>query len=269
MTFAGNTAGQNISECSVGGPSDSTGGALAVYGDVMTCEINGFSIFRDNMAQIGGAIKFRTVDEVVMSDISFINNVAVSGGAVHIELGSKTESIFGTRLRYTDNWGCSGAAVCVVGMDAEQQVAVPQSAVVLDNALFENNHISSTGMGGGGLYVEQVAVDCYRCIFKDNHGANDKSNGGGVLVRPGAAVSLVDSTFEKNDAGEGGAAYIEGHLSGVNVTFLNNNAVRNGGGVRVAVAPGQHLANANSHVELDGCSVAGNKAKSGGECSWA
>ena len=268
MSFIRNAAGANNPGCTTTRDlSKSAGGGLAVYGKGVTCRVDGSSVFQENRAQFGGAIKLQTVDEVTMNEVSFVNNTAVSGGAVHLEMGNATEKVLGSRLSFTSNLGCNGGALCIGAMEAGQQVSVLQSGVSLNGVLFRNNHISSNGSGGGGLYVEGVSIKCRDCTFEGNHCMSEGSNGGGALVLEGAVLSLADSVFERNEAGQGGAAYIEGHLFGESVAFLNNTALRKGGGVRVAVAPKASLADPNSHVVLHDCSVAGNKAESGGECS--
>ncbi|CAD7699384.1 unnamed protein product [Ostreobium quekettii] len=281
VNFTGNTAGgdeveTNLrSDCRELLAGIGTGGGLAMEGDYVNCSIRGGSVFSQNSAIDGGALSLTRGHMVNLEDVQFFENVAVSGGAMHLAVFEGTKGISGSRLDFTKNSGCQGAAVSIVSEDRSvpgapdlpqnsAQQSVPEFVVSFVDAAFTMNSIKAGGSGGGGLFVDHVGVECTNCSFVKNTCNSRGALGGGAMVLLDSSLNVIDSRFEGNEAGEGGAVHCEGFFLGQSSQFLANRALRNGGALRgverlVETEDGMGL-NAVMLMDLTDCNVTENTA---------
>jgi len=132
--------------------------------------------------------------------------------------------------------------------------------LTVDNCIVTGN-LADTGAGLAftGTDAEIVITDC---SFVDNLALN---LGGGVYVaeaQSARSVSIADSLFRDNTAGNGGGAYLNRSNSDCAVTrctFLNNEATDTGGGLKQVAGDGlshslavQDSVFANNHAGNDG-----------------
>eukprot|EP00803_Ostreobium_quekettii_P011089 evm.model.scf_567.3 EVM.evm.TU.scf_567.3 scf_567:58789-75972(+) len=280
VTFASNAAGQEDLGAMLGEESCSrllsksgTGGGLALEGEEVSCTITGSSEFRANTAAYGGAVSFARGRNLTLEDVSFVKNSAVTGGAVQIAIVEGTEAIKGSRLNFTRNTGCLGAAMHIACQDpgvvgVEGNHTDPPTIAFFEDVSFDANKIKVEGIGGGGMAAEHIGVSCKNCSFVKNECSSRAALGGGALVLPGAALSAVESRFERNEAGEGGGVYCEGYFLGRNSSFSGNKALKDGGALRGVVQ--QQVAESGKGLtalrlmDLHDCMVTENRAKRGG-----
>lgn len=256
----------------VTGLGTGVGGAIAVDGRGVQCVIEGMSQFRQNTAIEGGALSFYKADMLLMSDVDFMENAAVDGGAVQIRVSNNTQQVSGTSLVFQNNQALRGGAGSLhfigtgsLPVSSNASVAV-QDAIVFNDVTFTENRVLDGGQGGGGLSIWKTGVLCIGCLFTNNICENSSTawnTGGGVSISAGGSFSATDVIFEGNSAGGGGAIFTEGHANCSNVQFLNNRALTSGGAL-MAVTAGNSAFD-NTLVELRTCIVSGNQAEMGGK----
>ncbi len=188
------------------------GGAIANYG---TLTVNG-TTFSDNIAQAvvtegnnddkpvgGGAIALGAQSNTTITGATFNNNLSYNnGGAI------------GTRLA---NVADNSAAKLSVNADFTGNEASNNGGAIY------NTFYANGGVSVKGNFTSNKAGNNGGAIYND--GAKDvKGNAGGVMT-------ISDSTFTSNKAGEkghGGAILDSGTLTVLNSTFKNNEAYVSG-----------------------------------------
>ena len=218
--------------------------------------------FEGNAAPLGGAIQANG-DDVHIYGCTFVNNTACKGGAVFlfgntIDLHNcsfsdnvATDDIPGVLVGKLDwgifDWNVEGGAVYIYGNSSD-----------LHNNVFRYNEaIGNNSDGcGGAIYVHGDKSIINESHFDDNfaHGGNGSAiniygidttvknseffnhdSVIGTVYIIGNRASVLNSTFEHNNASHGGGAvYIEGNYSKLdNNTFNDNNATVHGGAVHI------------------------------------
>jgi hypothetical protein len=94
--------------------------------------------------------------------------------------------------------------------------------VVLEDVTITGNHASASG---GGVSTSQVTVR--RSVISDNTAT--VGAGGIHQAGFGSLLTIEDSTFERNEGGQGGGAFFEAPVALTGSTFADNTAASGGG----------------------------------------
>ena len=187
--------------------ADHDGGALYLGGDKSSNVIR-TSYFEGNIAQHNGGAIDCNASGVAISDTYFIKNIADYGAALcreeHATGGGGGNNTF--RGNYAR---ISGAALAWLGADGIQIVKYT----------FENN---SAGSSGGAIYVMEGSDNCrvINSTFDTNY-VNDVIDGrGGAIDWIGKNGTIINSTFKKSFAVDGGSVYVDDNS--VNFTVINS-----------------------------------------------
>lgn len=171
----------------------SYGGSAIFNDDEAETIINGGTFEGNKSAGNGGAIV--NYGKLTINGGTFKNNVGLSGGAISSMSYDAELSITGGTFennKSTNKWG--GAIV------AKNKVSVK-------NATFENNY---SGNGGAIFAYNANGAVFKNCTFKNNGVDNEKSvkQGGALFVNGAKGVSIINNTFTKNTAQDGGALIV-------------------------------------------------------------
>jgi predicted outer membrane repeat protein len=202
--------------------SNAGGGIYTTDGDVTIVQ----STIRDNSAGIGGGIYTTAGDLTVVDTVlsnngvetaylptygggvaavnnpflylgnsTVLNNLAsVDGGGVYLS-GSSTDSIFifDVVFRLNNAWNSGGA------------IYNNQTTPSIRDCRFLSNYAGGE-VSGGGAYAGAGNPEIVQSIFSANSAADF---GGAIFTLDGSVLTLVNSTFSENDAGEGNAVFNE------------------------------------------------------------
>eukprot|EP00301_Raphidiophrys_heterophryoidea_P006495 c12618_g1_i1.p1 GENE.c12618_g1_i1~~c12618_g1_i1.p1 ORF type:complete len:2339 (-),score=583.56 c12618_g1_i1:437-7453(-) len=202
----------------------------AVSGQVVSNE------FISNSARYGGGITLLNSNSMLISSNSFSHNTANMGAGIYCQ-GGVLQVTGGTMS--SNNASINGGGL---------HSTCP---TIISASTFTNNSAAN----GGGASVQNN----YLKLSNSEFNANKVTNAGGALYLSQIGVisipSSVDSTFQNNTGGLGGALYMEGHSAylRVNMTltgrFANNVATAEGGAVTAvyaAITSADAVFNANS-----------------------
>ena len=186
-------------------------GGLAEQGSIVN------STFNHNSAEEkGGAVTWNaTIGRLTGS--TFFNNSAQLGGATY--RGANSTGGFGYDNTYISNKAeLDGGAIYWNGAGG--------------NITYSEFHNNTAGRNGGAVYVGAVGATAYiaDAVFENN----DAGGNGGAVDWAASNGHILRSTFEYNDAVNGGAVFIGGSAEGgsvINSTFNHNTAEENGGAV--------------------------------------
>lgn len=153
------------------------------------------STFTDSYAKIGGAVLWYGIDGLI-DGCKFISNEAMStAGAVYWNTtrGNINNSYFSKNHVTTKG----GAVYSSYNNDLN-----------ITNCDFDSNYAS---LGAGAIAFDYVSANLVNCSFEDNYAGLSYgfltfyNNGGAVYLTGNESnlVSLIDCTFEGNNAGEG------------------------------------------------------------------
>ncbi|CAN0155578.1 unnamed protein product [Ectocarpus sp. 4 AP-2014] len=169
-----------------------------------TLVINGSTAFVNNTSGVNGgalALSEGLSVSIVATNISFLENAAdVAGGAIHVS-GSGIGPVF-TGVSFVSNSAQVGGAVSTVGVGNLKRFGDVESP-------------------------NPTTYD--RCIFIDNRA----SATGGAIESASGKDFIVNSVFDGNKAGAGGALRLAGTTSVENCSFVEN-ASDDGGGAAVS-----------------------------------
>ena len=183
---------------------DSTGGVL------------NNSIFINNVADgYAGAICWDSTTDFSTTNSSFINNAAKRGGALYIR-NSLTNMII-TKTNFTSNKANDdiGGAICV-------QAGVTNMELTACN--FTANEANTIG---GAVYAgaSTTNLDIVKSIFNHN---TAESYGGGVYSYSNTNLYVNESSFNYNEATQGGAIHTTGYSPKIySSNFTSNKAIDN------------------------------------------
>ena len=151
----------------------------------------------------------------------------------------------------------------------------------LENGIIINKSITIDGQGhtidgGGKMRIFQVtnnAVVTLKNITFENGKTGENGCGGAVLNDGAKNITVINCTFNKNSAYDGGAIY---HVYAINCTFINNTASRYGGAMFDRYA--YNCTFINNHANYGGavqgvsaaynCTFINNTAKIGGSAMY-
>ena len=244
------------------------GGAISTFfGNLTELDTNRTITIKDcyfegNAAPLAGAIQANG-DDVNIYGCTFVNNTACKGGAVFlfgntIDLHNcsfsdnvATDDIPGVLVGKLDwgifDWNVEGGAVYIYGNSSDLHNNVFRyneaignnsdgcgGAIYVhgDNSIINESHFDDNfAHGGNGSAINIYGIDT---TVKNSEFFNHDSVIGTVYII-GNMASVLNSTFEHNNASHGGGAvYIEGNYSKLdNNTFNDNNATVHGGAVHI------------------------------------
>ncbi len=204
------------------GTASRSGGALRL--NTTTTILN--SEFRNNVAELGGAVSMGTDSFVEIINTTFESNTGGNGGAI---------GVFGSHLRLVDT-------------EIRENLATQNGGGVytIDGGLLETEGVriydNTAGGDGGGIWVRNIGGgsdrDALQLVGADVRGNVASGLGGGIYL--GSGVGLHDfhvsrSTVWENEASEGGGIYILGSQDTVytlvNTTISGNLSAGDVGGL--------------------------------------
>lgn len=240
----------------------SDGGAIAAYG---TLNITG-GTFEDNEAKkTGGAIIIGKNHSANISNATFKNNKASTGGAIYSlqEINASNLTFEGNEA----NWG--GAIFASKGVELNnatfnENIAKKQGGAIYASQGVELNNVTFTENTaenqGGGIYISKGDSTLTGCNFTkngsqaifinhDNGGTTTISKtsftenysnnfGGGIYLGKNAKLIVNESTFANNEAAFGaaiasaGTGDVDTNLTNIeieNTSFSENQALTGGG----------------------------------------
>eukprot|EP00877_Chromochloris_zofingiensis_P002692 jgi/Chrzof1/12423/Cz06g34050.t1 len=230
-----------------------------------------FSVFGWNKALAGGGVLAAGFAAVAVDSCSFANNsAAVHGGGVYAADNETIITISSSSFA-NNSAGGWGGGVC----------AHSNATVTVSSTSFGRN---TAARGGGTAAGNFAALAVDNCIFANNSaGGVVNASGGGVYASDNATVTVILSSFERNNAPYGGGVLADGlaALAVDNCSFSNNSAVNSGGGVYAsdnatvtvilssfernnASYGGGVLANGLAALAVDNCSFSNNSAVNSG-----
>jgi len=178
----------------------------------------------------GGAIHIRHIDNTIIKNCKFINNMSYYPGGAISSWGpnSKIEN-----CSFKNNHSKSIGGAIYKSFDdltVENSVFQGNTADVDGGDIYNNNdplnvintifRDNKAEYNAGGLYLKASEAYLSRVIF-DNNQAMLK---GGGMYTNFDMVKIVDAQFWNNKAGEGGGAiYNEGEMELSNINFIGNN----------------------------------------------
>ncbi len=166
-------------------------------------------VFKDNIAQSGGAISTDQTSNPLFANCLFENNNALTGGGAALCFG---KAIF-RQCTFENNIALMGGGLALM----------PGSDVLIKECSLKNN---SAGNTGGGLFLKKARCEVANTTFAGNWGGL----GGSVLGVFDAELSLSRSTLYKNQADtEGATMAIHGQspeVSNCIIAFSNGTVLR-------------------------------------------
>ena len=187
------------------------GGAIFVYNSTLTLATN---LFRNNHADVGGALHVWWVKAVILVGNTFQNNSADYGGALNAAISNiltLSRNIFQNNSADYD-----GGAV----------YAYQNNTLTLSENTFLYNFAVTSG--GALIIHENNTLTLSENIFQNNSADSD---GGALNAYRNSVLTLTENTFQYNSADKGGAVSADTRntliLSGN--TFQNNSADSDGG----------------------------------------
>lgn len=219
----------------------SASGRTLELSDRRNVSIAGF-LFRDSVADNGGAISVEESDQVQIAVSRFVSNQAtISGGALYFSDFIPTGTNFVDQCRFgvegdpaAVNIGASGGALAAV-----------HAKVHVRNSVFINNRGTQAGgavyLGGLAAFSESTARSRFEaCTFKLNASVGGFPFGGGAVYMRAAPAHFDHCLFEQNQGSIGGAVAgrghdsvmgSSGHASLASCDFINNVGTRVGGAI--------------------------------------
>ncbi|MBR6023704.1 MAG: Ig-like domain repeat protein, partial [Methanobrevibacter sp.] len=258
-----------------GNASGEFGDGIDMGGAIYWAGANGTligSIIDRNNASIGGGIYYNvTAPDCKIINTTFIyNNAVTNGGAIDCN-ASRMELINTT---FQENHAHTGAALCreinateghgnnntFIGNYADYAGAalawINATRISINNYHFSHNYV---GYSGGAIYVGEGSKNCeiLNCDFEGNYVDNSTGGHGGAIEWYSEAGIVVNSSFIKNHAYDGGAIYVgsgSGEINITNSTFGDNYATTTGGAISIEA----------SAVTVNASNFYNNKAQKGG-----
>ena len=260
------------------------GGAILLYPGRFFCSE---SLFVNNIAPTGAAIQVDPYWTLQLFRVNFTENRASKiGGAMHL-YGHMTVKV--SESSFNGNVG----SACYLSNNVHLHVTDSQfqnnltplgggaihaygSQVVLENVSFTENDAKGNG---GCVYLLSVNLTCFQCVFSNNsasyqgggiwsehskliinHSAfvsnSVKANAGGAICTIFGHLTLSNSVFNGQHAGDAGSIDISGNTDAYlkNCMFVGNSAVGDGGAIR----------SSNSKLELTTTTFRNNFGRYGG-----
>ncbi|WGV26461.1 choice-of-anchor Q domain-containing protein [Halotia branconii] len=217
------------------------GGAIGlgfgVRATVVNSQFDGNDGRLTNAEYGGGAIAIVGAGNLVVKDSKFTNNKGVNGGAIYSLLGTLTveNSVF---LKNSSEGGMGGGAILTDGANPigpdSRKMQNSGGTIIVRGSHFEGN---KTEGEGGALFLYGYGPD--KIILEDSTvignsaGINPQglSRGGGL--RANSDLKIRNVTFADNTAiRQGGGIWLDGHspVDIINSTFSGNSVSKDAGG---------------------------------------
>lgn len=222
------------------------------------------SSFRDNTADLGGAVFFEGMSKLVISDCVFQGNRATKGGSLYGRETSEAiinNSTFDSNVAVWEGGACfyrdatttSLANVSFVNNTAFSGAAVSFNGewLNLNNSFLGDNFAQS---GGAVLLAGSGASELAHCHFRGNSAAQE---GGALSVSDRTTLTMVNSNVEENSAPRGGGISLSGSCN----FFLSGGHIHNNVATQVGGAIFQTVA---TRLWIHGTKVINNTAENGG-----
>lgn len=212
------------------------GGAVSTFGTVNAS----FSdcVFENNAATGlsvvgGGAFLAETGGTVSLSNCTFSDNQATTGGAAQFFFFNGNASINGCEFN-ANIASDSGGGLAIWGT----------TGATVTGTVFDGN----TSPAGGGVFVNSSTVPFESCIFRDNT-TGSGGNGGGLNANANANVTLRNCTVNNNFSQFGGGIYLasSSNVALIGCLIRNNSTNFAGAGAYVSTF-GDPLLTARSTV---------------------
>lgn len=198
-----------------------------------------------------GSPDFPQLDKLIIEHFTLHSSgIPLNGGGINGVISGTTEVLLDNLFfddNYVDDYGA--------GIKLE---AWGNSHLVIEDSLFDFNEAED--FSGGGLFIE--LHDNAKLTIDHSTFTNNAARGGGgfsVHLFDNSELSISHSIFQNNrtsstsDSGAGGWITMEGgHVSIQNTTFMDNNAGQHGGGLYLDMTGGE--------VEIINSSFMGNQA---------
>lgn len=257
------TAGSYLKNCYIHHNTNSTAGAVTIYGNA--CKVTGCK-FEYNTATTGnsGALQFYSATSgTSVSDCSFSNNSAVgSGGAIGAFVSNtvNTLPISITNCTFNSNTASSGGAIQL----SFSGTKVDSTYIVSGCTFTANTATASTASstaGGGAVYMSTGKLLMDNCTFTNN--STTVSSGGALLCYVSTTTGTISNCkFIGNTAGTitpygGSAIYSKAALTVNNCLMAGNT-----GGTIV------HFYAATAASTFQNCTFASNLSSTGTDASF-
>ena len=258
-----------MEDCHLTGGGDQIGRALLVTNSTLRLKRSYFESFQSSGSNKGGAIYcFRSV--ISVTECTFVNNTATSGGALYAEGNSELIIVNSMFFNQNPQLNCqyrdrisnltidlsNGFPKC----DTFNERSVCSSGGVI--SVIESNvsvHLSTfvdnIASYGGTVYCHKGAVVN---ISNSNFTFNTATVYGGVMYQRDCNVQIIGSNFNDNSGGLGGVIYHNASLT-TNALFLENSFFHNNEADRGGVA---YVSKSNIYITK--CQFAYNEAREHG-----
>ena len=209
--------------------SDKTGGAIYSYGVDLT--LDQITVTSSTAASMGGAL-YAQLGSVTITDSSFTGSVANLGSALYFHT---TDSAILRGVTVSDSVTKNSGAVQAM-----------QCELSVYDSVFMNNTSKAVSelMSGAAIslysnygVVPHRPANAYveNSVFEGNKTA--MKNGGAISANAGLTLTIVNSDFVNNEAGNGGAISVEGsELEVTGSRFIGNVASDKGGAIYTSSA---------------------------------
>ncbi|PRP81405.1 hypothetical protein PROFUN_11026 [Planoprotostelium fungivorum] len=266
-TFASNYAKQS-------------GGGISLMGGTDVVYVGGVT-FSGNRGQNGGGLNFGgTNGQINITSCTFTSNSATqAGGGLSFEAISTADSLYFSNSTFVQNNAVTGGAIVTAA--SMNQLSIDNSHFTANSAkgkggvlsafLYELYHFSITnsrfernnGYAGGSIYVDGFMsgdLVVQNTIFSSNRAASS-AGGAGFVCSIGNGTFFINVTATNNIAGLQGGGLLLGGTSSTGATILDNlilngNSGQYGGGMAITAN--------NPTFVLNSCQVYNNTATQGG-----
>ncbi|GMH38954.1 hypothetical protein BSKO_06852 [Bryopsis sp. KO-2023] len=256
--FTGNKAGEGFKQSSGAGvdSANGKGGAVSISGLGLVSAFQDCN-FSKNLALSGGAMHIQDVRIMTLEDSTFLNGEALTGGALTI---INTGIIVNNGI-FVGNAARLGGAVSFTQVGSLRFFANPTLVASFQEVQFVENVAME---GSGAIDLREMSLICNSCLFDSNSagiGGNEIGSGGAIRALPASNLTLLNSSVINCRASQsGGGIYLEDAIfRGENLTIGNNTAIENGGGFAIRFAGNRLIP-----WRCTSCSIQGNRAKNGG-----
>ncbi len=216
-------------------------------------------IFENNLSLGNGVISFEDItNDLIVKDCEFKNNTAKAGGAIYTQAKNTTIQwcIFDTNKATGSNF-----LFAFGGGDTGGAISSQSKELTVADCKFINNSTTATNASaGGGIYVSSFfnVSSIERCYFEGNKTASGSNSGGAIFLTNFSTsttnpFTIINCTFWKNEAYEGGGIYTANPGSNPIVKIISNTFVGN-----IARRPFSSIPNGTLNTSSGGAVYAGN-----------
>ena len=191
------------------------------------------SIFMNNAGIDVGVLSVHTSSSASISNVSFVNNSAISGSCISVENANVQVK---TSTFYTQS---SGVAVFSTGSNLFLENCIflhnsspADSLIEIDNSTLNITHCkikdNAMGVDGGFVQSKQSVVIVQSSLF----GNNSARIGSVFYLSQGSRLHITDSTMQYNTATSGGCiSSVNSVIKIKNTLFRHNKGISNGGAI--------------------------------------